>query len=387
MSDSSRTQLAYTNEVTWGTIPAVAFDSLRFTGESLNFNIANITSNEIRSDRQITDLVQVDAEVSGGFNFELSYGTYDDFLLGALFDDAWDGAVAVSGSDIDASATDDSYNRAAGSFITDGVLAGQWINVAGFTEAANNGYVKVLTVTALKITVDKTLTTEAAGDAITMENDGMIRNGVTENSFVLEKFFSDKTQYMAFSGCVVSQMTLNFVTGDFLAGTFEFLGKSMARAGATAGSGAYGAASTTTPMNAVVNVKSVIEGGTEVVSPKAVNQLTVTLNNNLRGLKAIGFLGNFDIGHGRSNIGGTMQMYFEDGAEVDKFIAGTETSLELRVADAAGNGYVISFPRIKFVSQEVNAGAIDQDVFLDMEWQAIREPTNDYTVQIDRFAA
>jgi len=387
MSDSSRVQMAYANEVTWGVIPAVAFTSLRFTGEGLNFNIANIVSNEIRSDRQITDLVQVDAEASGPLNFEMSYGTYDDFLLGALFDSAWSTAVAVSETDITAANADNSYNTTAGDFVTDGVVPGMWLLAAGFSNAANNGFFRVVSVTTTKIVAaGLTLVDETAGTR-TFDNSGMIRNGVTENSFVMEKFFSDKTQYHTFAGCLVSTLTLNLIVGEFLTGSMEFLGKDMVRDTATAGSGAYGAASTTPVMNAVANVQSILEGGTELVAPYALRQVTCTINNNLRGLKAIGVLGNFDIGIGRSLINGTMQMYFEDGAMVDKFINSTETKLEFVVQDTAGNAYVVSFPRIKITTQEVVAGGIDQDVLLDMEWQAIRDATNDYTVQIDRFAA
>lgn len=57
-SDTARSQLFFTEEVTWGLTPAVALDAVRFTGESLNFAIDNVQSNEIRSDRQITDLIQ-----------------------------------------------------------------------------------------------------------------------------------------------------------------------------------------------------------------------------------------------------------------------------------------------------------------------------------------
>jgi hypothetical protein len=359
------------------------------TGEGLNFNIANIVSNEIRSDRQITDLVQVDAEAAGPINIELSYAAYDLWMEAALFSDAtWSTPAAVAEIDIDAAAGDNSFNTAAGDFLVDGVTPGMWLDVSGFTDTTLNIFHRVVSVVAGKIIVDTvpTIATEAAGASVVMENDGVIWNGVLEQSFTLEKAFTDKTQFHAFAGCVVSAMTLNLNVQEILTGSFEFMGKDMVRDVTTAGTAfPYTAAPANQVMNAVANVQSVREGLGQVVSPIFIRTVTATLSNNLRGIKAISFLGNVDIGVGRGQVTGTMQVYFEDGAMVDKYIAGTETSLDFRVSDAAGNKYVVTFPRIKIISQEIVAGAIDQDVVLDMEWQAIRETANDRTMQIDRF--
>jgi len=79
-ADTSRSQLFYLEETVWGITPAAALNAVRFTGESLNFSIENTQSNEIRSDRQITDLIQTDAEPGGDINFELSYGAFDDLI-------------------------------------------------------------------------------------------------------------------------------------------------------------------------------------------------------------------------------------------------------------------------------------------------------------------
>lgn len=389
MSDSSRVQIGYATEVSWGVIPAVAFGEIRTTGEGMNFNIANIVSNEIRSDRQITDLVQVDAEATGPVNGELSYGTYDDWLEGGLFSSGWTAVGSNTGTNIDAAAGDNSFNQAAGDWSAD-YQAGQWIRVVGFTTnpAANNGFFRVVSVTATKIVVSGgTLVTEAAGDSVTIDNDGTIWNETTETSFTIEKSFTDKTQFHTFAGCVVSELTLNLAVGEILTGSFDFLGKDMVRGVATAGTGAYTAATTTGVMNAVGNVASIREGGTELAAPIYARALTVTVNNNLRGIKAIANLGNVDIGIGRGLVTGTLQIYFENGDLVDKYINSTETSIDFRVADTAGNTYIVTMPRIKFISQEIVAGAIDQDVVVDMEFQAIRDATDTWTIQIDRFAA
>ena len=85
MADTNRTSLYLLEESTFGTTPASsAWATLRPTGESLQFGITNVTSDEIRSDRNITDLVQTDATVTGDLNFELSHGSFDTLLEGCM---------------------------------------------------------------------------------------------------------------------------------------------------------------------------------------------------------------------------------------------------------------------------------------------------------------
>jgi len=86
MSDSNRVGLRFIEETTWNSLPGTpTLAPIRFTGESLIPNVENITSEEIRSDRMVTDLIQVSRSNTGGFDFELSYGTFDSLIEGALF--------------------------------------------------------------------------------------------------------------------------------------------------------------------------------------------------------------------------------------------------------------------------------------------------------------
>jgi hypothetical protein len=82
---SNRTALRYIAEVTPGTTPASpALKDIRYTGESLQKNITNVKSNEIRADRNIAALIPTDVEIGGDINGEMSYGSYDDFIEAAL---------------------------------------------------------------------------------------------------------------------------------------------------------------------------------------------------------------------------------------------------------------------------------------------------------------
>jgi hypothetical protein len=75
--------LAYGVQVACGT-PATALISLRYTSESLAMTTEATQSNEIRNDRNVTDLVRTSASVGGAIGFELSYETFDFFIQGLL---------------------------------------------------------------------------------------------------------------------------------------------------------------------------------------------------------------------------------------------------------------------------------------------------------------
>lgn len=97
MSDANRTGLAYAVETTFGSSPSTAFQDLRFTGESLNYSIQSTNSQEIDPSRMVSDNIITNKQAGGGFNFELSYGTYDELLAGALFS-SWSGSDLRNGT-------------------------------------------------------------------------------------------------------------------------------------------------------------------------------------------------------------------------------------------------------------------------------------------------
>ena len=97
MVDSSQTRLAYVVESTYGTTPATpTFLNQRFVSESLNANIENIVSNEIRADRNVTDLIQVGADAGGAVDFELSYDSFDTWLESLMYS-TWSSNILKNG--------------------------------------------------------------------------------------------------------------------------------------------------------------------------------------------------------------------------------------------------------------------------------------------------
>jgi len=101
MSDSNRVGLRFfKSSARTAPIPGGPFDlnQLRFTGTpNLAFAPTTITSEEIRPDRQISDLILVGAEAGGDTGIELSYSAFDELIEGALFS-TWTAPVLKQGT-------------------------------------------------------------------------------------------------------------------------------------------------------------------------------------------------------------------------------------------------------------------------------------------------
>lgn len=95
--DSNLTNLAYVEEVTFGTTPSSNLQLLRRTGGSIDINQNTVTSAEIRSDLRAGRPVRTALSSGGQIPVEWSYGTLDDILEGMLMN-SWSSDVLVDGT-------------------------------------------------------------------------------------------------------------------------------------------------------------------------------------------------------------------------------------------------------------------------------------------------
>jgi len=386
MSDSNRVQMRYVEEDTWGTTPATRdLQELRIVSESLKHTIENVTSNEIRDDRQTTDLIQTGSSAGGDVAFELSYDSYNDFLEGALWSD-WSADLAISATTIAAAAT--GFTDSGAGFGS--VVAGEWIKVAGFTGSSgeNEGYYLVTAAAAGTLTTSPVPPSiEAVGATVTVKG-SYIRNGTTEHSYSIERKMSELSPLVHFpySGMVVNTFNVEATSKAVLTGAFGLVGEEGSVSADAMSSGAITAAETTTPFNANANVANVLENDT-AVSSCLVKGIGFSLNNNVRGLDAMGTTGNCDIGVGQIDLTGTFTAYFKNKDLYQKYLDGTESATSFRLTDADGNVYIFTFHRIKFSDDAPAASGSNTDTIDNLTWTALRHTTYDCMIQIDKFAA
>jgi hypothetical protein len=112
-----------------------------------------------------------------------------------------------------------------------------------------------------------------------------------------------------------------------------------------------------------------------------VKDLTFEINNNIRGLDALSYLGAADLKPGDFGVTGTLNIYFEDGYLYERFMSEGAFSLALTLAKD-GVQYVFEWPRCKVSSDAMPIEGRNQDVMETVEWQALKDSTAGYTMRI-----
>lgn len=97
-ASASAVQVGYIPESAWGTTPSAAVKYFRATSSSIKAVKSTVSSDELRSDGQVTDMVRVGGSGSASFGFELSYGNLDDFLAAAFRASGWTADTGLSGA-------------------------------------------------------------------------------------------------------------------------------------------------------------------------------------------------------------------------------------------------------------------------------------------------
>jgi hypothetical protein len=153
-ADANRVGVKYIKESTRGTTPASpALQAARYTGApGFGFNPRTVESNEINSDAQVSDVIKVAEDAGGAINFELSYGTYDDWIESAMRS-AWVNKPVILNVTVDTEISDvlassDTFTVASGG---DSFVTGHLVRSSAFTDAGNNQLFRVVSSTSTTV--------------------------------------------------------------------------------------------------------------------------------------------------------------------------------------------------------------------------------------------
>lgn len=401
ITSSSLTQVRYIKETQWGETPVAGTTrELRITGETLNFNLTKDSSKEINRFRQVRSLAVTNAEAVGDINFELSYKEYDPFFE-SLMRNSWESA------EVEIPAGTVTLEPAAGDLPARKKLTLTAPATGLDTSQFRGGYVSMLDdsggspvfvadVRVLDYEEDETGLTAlffpsnadialGAFAGMTFSVDSL-RIGNQQKSFTIEKNFTDSAQFFRFTGMQVSKMDLSLQDGNFLTGTFSFVGRRGNRADATALPGEPQPSFGGDSMSAVTGVTDVMIGG-QLVSEKYgtwIKELTMSFDNQLEGQTALGELGAVAVMSKTVQITGSMNLYLSDGSLYDDFVASVTNNFSFVVRDPAGNGYAFVFDKIDFNEMPANASAQDQAVMLEAKWTALMGADTENSLTIYR---
>ena len=271
-------------------------------------------------------------------------------------------------------------------FTTDVNLeVGQWVRFAGFVNSENNSYFKITGISANALTLDTTaLVTEGAAANVVITGK-RAKNGTEKKSLLIEKRFTDVTEFFDFQGMRPGEMTLAIESEAIVNGTFNMMGKEGITAASTV-AGVAVPAGLTTPLNATVNLGTLEEGGSTIVT--ANRAINLSIQNNLRMKPQTGSRSPVDIGYGFVDVSGSAMFYFEDATLLDKFIQHTESSFSFPLIDEDGNVIYVTLPRLYFTGgSNPQAPGGNDDVMIPMEFTAIRDQALATTITFDMLQA
>lgn len=370
-------------ETTWNEVPSTpTMAEMQRVSDTFSHQRITQVPATIRSDRLNEDIIRVGDQAAGDFQMELRHTQYDLLLSAVLGSSGFVTATSTALTTISAASGDSSFNRVSGSFVTDGFVAGQWIRVSGFAGAgvvADNGDFKVVSVAALKIVVDATLITNAAGDSVTIRGK-VARNGVTLRSFLFEKRFTDITVFQQLRGQRINTLALEMRNRAIVTAGFGAMGAQGLYTGTTV-AGSSVAAASNPALDSSAGVSFVNEAGVALTTP--LFSLTFNLNNNMGFQPAIANRYPIGIRFGTLEVTGTMVAYFQSVTLLNKFINHTATALALRLVDTAGKALILSINRVLFSEGTTPTQGQNQDVFLNLNFRAAYDSVTGYGVQFD----
>lgn len=294
-------------------------------------------------------------------------------------------------ADIDAVASPDGLTSSAFDFTDLDLEAGDWVKLSGFDVTANDGWCRVVgTPTATSLLFDIVPTgwgADAPAGQIDIYVGSRVVNGSTKQSFTIEEEFADHspTTYQYFTGQVPNVFTLTASAQSVVTNSVTFVGRDASLVETRTANASTEVARQFDVYNSSSDVARIAVGGSEVAGVNLPTELTLSLNNNLRELDAVGVLGAADIGSGRFEATGSLPTYFDNRDLAVDVINNAESSIDARFVDGSGHTMVLDIPRIKWSSGSPEVPGGNDDVTVNLEFTALVDRTLGYTVKFLRF--
>jgi len=347
-------------------------------------------SDELTTERQVTDIALGTKKQSGDFGYELSYGE-QDAMLEAMLGGTWTAPYSLTAQSLTVVKTNKTFARTvAGDFVADGVQVGDIITTTGFADSENNGDFRVAQVAANLITVSllsgspvlKDVTDDTGCTISTSTR--VLTNGTTSRYYTFERAFADITQYGAFQDCQLDKWTLEAKLDAKVTGKFSIIGAGIAAYSATPIDASPTDSQEESPIESFDGTLS--EGGGAALA--VLNALSLSADNQGEADYVILNAGDAtaaQLNQGRFKLTGSLDMYFTDLTFHTKIIAGNESSLDFNLGTPlSGKAYRFYLPRIKYTGLE-DPVTNDKRIMMKAPFQALRDSTTNVTIQVWRF--
>ena len=312
-------KVSFKKETTWGEL-AGASGGKQVRRVTADFNLQKETyeSNEISFHKQNSTSRHGVRSADGSLNAELSPSSYAEFIASVVGRDfaTATGSTGVSLT-IAASGTNFTLTRAAGSYITDGILVGSVVRLTGAgLNAANVGNnLLVLTVTATILTVQvlssTSLVAEGPVASVSVTPVGKITfipgSSHTDDSYTIEEWYSDIAQSAVYTGMKVGSFNVSVPASGVVTSDFSFMGKNLSSKGTTEYFTNPTAVGTTAVFTAVQG-SLVVNGGVGA----CITDMSFNVERAMEAAQCVGSNFASEIFMGKFNVTGNLSAYFSD---------------------------------------------------------------------------
>ena len=288
-----------------------------------------------------------------------------------------------------------------------GLVVGEWVylgdDTAGNRFANNAGFARISAIAAGTLTFDKVSWTAVneAGTAktIRMYFGNFLRNepdaaNIVRRTYNLERQLGaddngTMSEYLV--GAVANELTLNVPQADKVTADLSFVALDNEQFDGLTGikSGTRVAAPSEEALNTSSNFArihlSLVDATDSTVAAlfAYATDMSVSVNNNVSPLKAIGTLGGFDTTAGTFEVGGNLTAYFATVDAVQAVRSNSDVTLDM-VMVKANRGIVVDLPLIALGDGRL-AVELNQAITLPLETNAAQHPTLGYTLLMQFF--
>ena len=352
--ESTNTAMSYAMESVWTTPPASTFQQMRLISETLAHKKTRIRPPEVRGDRQAGAALTSQESAAGTIVMPVYYteiaksNGFEDFMMALMGADLQGPNTVIGvGGDIALSAGSVLSSTTANKFPA--AFVGQVIKLRGFTNAANNGFYRILQVNSQSnlqlqpIGGFNPVAETPAGTAVNVHTNGAKNGMFFKSIYAQQRMDTAGTKWFRYPGMYPSKATISLQLGQFMQASFD-MGVQQEQKGLTdISTGGILAAPSTRVFDPVAGFRGAFWNDQPITA--GLNSCSLDLSND--GAAGEYFLGS---AFAQGMLGGTfmanakMDMAFRDFTYYDLFRAETAGVFSVRFGDAVGNSYVFTLP-------------------------------------------
>ena len=371
-------------QTTKGAIDASpVFDPFRRTEGKVKKEIAYVSSNEVKSNRQGRAQVQDTITYTGSLSFEMSQDSakyFDGLIHGTAVDNDVTG-VATIGS------TATGFISSNNDFANYSV--GDWFKATGFADPTIDTYYKIKTWTdANNIDTEVIpLAVEAQGASVTIEStktsSGSDQTYYTTQTRTVDKSAAGDIDYRTFYDAIINTGAIEVGESGIVTGSFDLNIEKLLSGAAIVSGQTDNAADTSEFVGSVNNISSIYVDG--VSSNCGVKSFGIDFNNNYQGDRSAGCPGeSYAFGDVESTGAIVTQATISNTFEWrNKFEAGTPFALACVFTWTDGRWLIVEIMRAKLTEHSMPdaSNVISSN---EMSYSAEEDPVTNKTVQIFR---